>query len=147
VRSLTKALAIPGLRAGYAVAPAVLAKRLRAVRPPWSANALALAALAAAARRPDALAAAAEHARREREDLARRLDAVPGVRSWPGAANFVLVEVADGPAVVAALREQAIAVRPAASFPGLGPGHIRLTAREPVLNARLADALAEAVAQ
>ena len=45
VRSLTKALAIPGLRAGYALAAPPLAERLRAVRPPWSANALALAAL------------------------------------------------------------------------------------------------------
>ncbi|MDQ3724193.1 MAG: bifunctional adenosylcobinamide kinase/adenosylcobinamide-phosphate guanylyltransferase, partial [Actinomycetota bacterium] len=33
VRSLTKSLAIPGLRAGYAVAAAPLAERLRAVRP------------------------------------------------------------------------------------------------------------------
>lgn len=146
VRSLTKALAIPGLRAGYAVAAPALAERLRAVRPPWSANALALTALAAAARRPDALAAAAARAHSERDDLARRLDAIPGVRTWPGAANFVLVEVADGPAVVAALREQAIAVRPAASFPGLGPGHIRLTARAPQQNARLAAALAETLA-
>ena len=146
VRSLTKALAIPGLRAGCAVAAPALAARLRAVRPPWSANALALAALAAAARRPDALAAAAERARREREDLAQRLAQIDGVRSWPGAANFVLIEVADGPTVVAALRAQAIAVRPAASFPGLGPGHIRITARAPEENARLAEALAQAVA-
>jgi histidinol-phosphate/aromatic aminotransferase/cobyric acid decarboxylase-like protein len=146
VRSLTKALAIPGLRAGYAVAAPALAARLRAVRPPWSANALALAALAAAARRPDALTAAAERARREREDLAQRLAALPGVRTWPGAANFVLIEVADGPAVVAALREQAIAVRPAASFPGLGAGHLRLTARDAAANARLTNALAQAVA-
>jgi len=146
VRSLTKALAIPGLRAGYAVAAPALAQRLRAVRPPWSANALALAALAAAARRPDALAAAAERAQAERADLAQRLAAIPGVSSWPGAANFVLIEVADGPAVVAALRAQAIAVRPAASFPGLGPGHLRVTARTPEQNARLADALREAVA-
>jgi histidinol-phosphate/aromatic aminotransferase/cobyric acid decarboxylase-like protein/adenosyl cobinamide kinase/adenosyl cobinamide phosphate guanylyltransferase len=146
VRSLTKALAIPGLRAGYAIAAPLLAARLRAVRPPWSANALALAALAAAARRPDALAAAAERAAGDREDLARRLATIPGVRSWPSAASFVLIEVADGPAVVAALRAQAIAVRPAASFPGLGAGHIRLTARDPQANARLADALAEALA-
>ncbi len=146
VRSLTKALAIPGLRAAYAVAATSLAARLRAVRPPWSANALALAALAAAARRPDQLAAAATRAAGEREDLARRLAAIPGLRAWPSAANFVLVEVDDGPAVVAALRAQAIAVRPAASFPGLGAGHIRLTARDPGLNARLAAALAEAVA-
>jgi len=145
VRSLTKALAIPGLRAGYAVAPPALARRLREVRPPWSANALALAALAAAARRPDALAAIAERASAEREDLERRLAGVVGVRSWPSAANFCLLEVADGPAVLAALRERRIAVRPAASFPGLGPGDLRVTARAPAENERLVAALAEAV--
>lgn len=145
VRSLTKALSIPGLRAGYAVAPAPLAQRLRDVRPPWSANALALAALAAAARRPDALAAIAERATAEREDLERRLAGVAGVRSWPSAANFCLVEVADGPAVLAALRERGIAVRAAASFPGLGAGDLRVTARAPAENERLVEALAAAV--
>jgi histidinol-phosphate/aromatic aminotransferase/cobyric acid decarboxylase-like protein/adenosyl cobinamide kinase/adenosyl cobinamide phosphate guanylyltransferase len=146
VRSLTKALAIPGLRAGYAIAAPPLARRLRAVRPPWSVNALALAALAAAARRPDALAAAAARVQDERLDLAARLAGIDGVRSWPAVANFCLVEVADGPGVVAALRERAIAVRPAASFPGLGPGHLRLTARAPEQNARLVAALEQAVA-
>jgi histidinol-phosphate/aromatic aminotransferase/cobyric acid decarboxylase-like protein/adenosyl cobinamide kinase/adenosyl cobinamide phosphate guanylyltransferase len=146
VRSLTKALAIPGLRAGYAVAPAPLARRLRDVRPPWSANALALAALAAAARRPDALARAAERAQSEREDLAGRLAGIPGVRTWPGAANFCLVEVPDGPRVLAALRARAIAVRPAVSFPGLEAGHLRITARDAAANERLAQALQEAVA-
>ena len=144
VRSLTKALSIPGLRAGYAVAPPALAQRLREVRPPWSANALALAALRAAARRPDALAAIAERASAERVDLEHRLAGVSGVRSWPSAANFCLVEVADGPAVLAALREQQIAVRAAASFPGLGPGDVRLTARTPEENERLVAALVEA---
>jgi histidinol-phosphate/aromatic aminotransferase/cobyric acid decarboxylase-like protein/adenosyl cobinamide kinase/adenosyl cobinamide phosphate guanylyltransferase len=145
VRSLTKALAIPGLRAGYAVAPAALARRLREVRPPWSANTLALAALAAAARRPDALTAIAERVRAEREDLECRLAGVVGVRTWPSAANFCLLEVADGPAVLAALRERRIAVRAAASFPGLGPGDLRVTARAPDENERLVAALAEAV--
>jgi histidinol-phosphate/aromatic aminotransferase/cobyric acid decarboxylase-like protein/adenosyl cobinamide kinase/adenosyl cobinamide phosphate guanylyltransferase len=145
VRSLTKALAIPGLRAGYAVAAPALAGRLRDVRPPWSANALALAALAAAARRPDALAAIAERANIERCDLERRLAAVVGVRTWPAAANFCLLEVADGPAVLAALRERGIAIRAAASFPGLGPGDVRVTARSPAANERLVAALAEAV--
>lgn len=145
VRSLTKALSIPGLRAGYAVTSAQLAQRLRDVRPPWSANALALAALAAAARRPDALAAIAERASAEREDLERRLARVPSVRTWPSAANFCLVEVADGPAVLAALRERRIAVRAAASFPGLGPGDLRVTARAPAENERLVTALAGAI--
>jgi len=141
VRSLTKALAVPGLRVGYAVAAPALAARLRAVRPPWSCNALALAALEAAAHRPDAIAAIAERAAAERADLAGRLATLAGVRVWPGAANFCLVEVADGPAVVAALRARDIAVRPAASFPGLGPGHLRLTARAPAANARLVEAI------
>jgi histidinol-phosphate/aromatic aminotransferase/cobyric acid decarboxylase-like protein len=145
VRSLTKALAIPGLRAGYAVAPAALAGRLRDVRPPWSANALALAALVAAARRPDALAEIAERAAAEREDLERRLAGVCGLRTWPSAANFCLVEVADGPAVLDALRERKIAVRAAASFPGLGAGDLRVTARAPRENERLVAALAQAV--
>ena len=146
VRSLTKALAIPGIRAGYAVAAAPLAAHLRAVRPPWSTNALALAALAATARRPDALAVVAERVAAERDDLALRLGAVAGLRSWPSAANFCLVEVTDGPALVAALRARSIAVRPAASFPGLGPHHLRLTAREPQRNALLVAAIEEALA-
>jgi histidinol-phosphate/aromatic aminotransferase/cobyric acid decarboxylase-like protein len=115
------------------------------VRPPWSANALALAALAAAAARPDELAAIAERASAEREDLERRLDGLEEVLTWPSATNFCLIEVADGPAVLAALRERRFAVRAAASFPGLGPGHLRLTARSPQQNERLVAALAEAV--
>jgi histidinol-phosphate aminotransferase len=145
IRSLTKTLAIPGLRAGYALAAPGLAERLRRVRPPWSANALALAALAAAARRPDALVQAAERAQRERDDLAERLRAIPSVRVWPGAANFCLVEVPDGQRVVQALRDRAIAVRSAASFPGLGADHLRVTARDPDANERLANALAGAL--
>jgi histidinol-phosphate/aromatic aminotransferase/cobyric acid decarboxylase-like protein len=88
---------------------------------------------------------AAERAAAERIDLSERLAAVPGVRSWPSATNFCLVEVPDGPAVVEALRARRIAVRPAASFPGLGSGHLRITAREPEQNARLVEALADAV--
>ena len=147
VRSITKVLAIPGLRAGYAVAAAPLVARLRDVKPPWSANALALAALAATARRPEELAKIADRAHAERDDLAGRLHTVRGLRTWPSAANFCLVEVADGPGLVAALRERGIAVRPAASFPGLGPGHVRLTARAPAENARLVEAMEAALAR
>jgi len=146
-RSLTKSLAIPGLRAGYAVAAAPLADRLRAVRPPWSCNALALAALRAMAQRPEVLGAGAARAQSERADLEARLATIPGVRMWPAAANYVLVRIAGGAAVAAALRDAGIAVRPAASFPGLTADDLRITARGPGDNERLADVLAQAVAQ
>ena len=148
VRSLTKSLAIPGLRAGYAVAPPALADSLRAVRPPWSCNTLALAALTALAQHPDALARTAVRAQAERADLEGRLARVPGLRTWPAAANYVLVRVpGDGAGVAARLRRAGIAVRPAGSFPGLTADDLRLTARGPQANARLADALAEALSR
>jgi histidinol-phosphate/aromatic aminotransferase/cobyric acid decarboxylase-like protein len=146
IRSLTKALSVPGLRVGYALAAAPLADRLRAVQPPWSANALALAALNAAAQHPGELAILAERAAAERADLAQRLTTIDGVRTWPGTANFVLIEVTNGPGVVAALRRAGFAVRPAASFPGLRDAHIRITARDAGANAAVAAALAAAVA-
>ncbi|HUZ27744.1 MAG TPA: bifunctional adenosylcobinamide kinase/adenosylcobinamide-phosphate guanylyltransferase [Solirubrobacteraceae bacterium] len=146
VRSLTKSLSVPGLRVGYAVAAPQLADRLRAVRPAWSVNVLALAALTAAAGRPEALAAAAVRAGTEREDLQRGLASIPRVRTWPSSTNFCLIEVPDGPRVTAALRAGGIAVRPADSFPGLAPSHLRLTARGRAANARLVAALGAAVA-
>ncbi|HWC25627.1 MAG TPA: bifunctional adenosylcobinamide kinase/adenosylcobinamide-phosphate guanylyltransferase [Solirubrobacteraceae bacterium] len=146
-RSLTKSLGIPGVRAGYAVAPAPLAERLRAVRPPWSCNALALAALRAMAQRPEALDEAAARAQAERADLEARLADVPGLRTWPAAANYVLVRVPDGAAVAGRLRDAGIAVRPAGSFPGLTRDDLRITARGPRENERLAGALAEAIAR
>jgi histidinol-phosphate/aromatic aminotransferase/cobyric acid decarboxylase-like protein/adenosyl cobinamide kinase/adenosyl cobinamide phosphate guanylyltransferase len=146
IRSLTKLLSVPGLRVGYALASRRLAAAIHAVRPPWSANALALTALRVAAEHPADLTARAERASAEGADLARRLATVAGLRTWPSVTNFCLIEVADGPAVVAALRAQGIAVRPAASFPGLGPGHLRITARDAERNARVAAAIGEALA-
>lgn len=139
VRSLTKALAVPGLRVGYALAAPAVADRLRAVRPPWSANAVALAVLRAAADRSGELAAIAARVHAEREDLERRLDDA-GVRRWPAAANFVLTHPGHG--ALDRLREAGIAARPCGSFPGLTAQHLRITAREPAANARVAEALA-----
>lgn len=139
VRSLTKVLSVPGVRVGYALAARPLAERLRAVRPPWSANAVALAVLRAAAEHVADIAAIARRARGEREDLERRLDDA-GIRRWPAAANFVLTEPRDG--ALERARRAGIAVRPCDSFPGLTAGHVRITAREPGANARLVEALA-----
>jgi histidinol-phosphate/aromatic aminotransferase/cobyric acid decarboxylase-like protein/adenosyl cobinamide kinase/adenosyl cobinamide phosphate guanylyltransferase len=145
VRSMTKLLSLPGLRAGYVIAPPALARRIRAVRPPWSANAVALAALRAAAEHPDELAALARRCADEGADLAAQLAGLDGVRTWPTVTNFCLIEVADGPRLHRELRDRGFAVRHAASFPGLDAGHLRLTARDPRDNAALVAALAESI--
>lgn len=146
VRSFTKSLSVPGLRCGAAITSPALATRLRDVRPPWSVNAFAIAAMTALAAHPDELVARAERAQRERADLVEGLASLPDVRIWPSAANHVLIQVPSGPRVTSALRAARIAVRPCGSFPGLTDDHLRLTARDSEANARLVAALAEALA-
>jgi histidinol-phosphate aminotransferase len=145
VRSMTKLLSVPGLRVGYALAPAHLAERLISVRPPWSANALALQVLVTAAAHRGEMAALADRAMTERIDLTERLEQIPQLSVHPSHTNFVLIEVPDGPRLIGGLRARAIAVRPAATFPGFGPNHIRLTARDSATNARLVAAIEAAL--
>lgn len=145
VRSFTKSLSVPGLRCGAAVAAPPLTARLRDVRPPWSVNAFAIAAMVALASHPEELAARAARATHERSDLVERLRALPDVRLWSSAANHVLAQVPNGPRVASRLRAARIAVRPCGSFPGLTDDHLRLTARDAKANARLVAALAEAL--
>jgi histidinol-phosphate/aromatic aminotransferase/cobyric acid decarboxylase-like protein len=138
VRSLTKLWALPGVRAGYLLAPPELVRRLAAHRQPWSVNAPALAALAwCAADRATPARVAAEVAR-ARSDLEARLDTVPGLRRWPSAANFLLLERPGGDC---GLRACGVAVRPARSFPGLTPRHLRVAVRRPPEHAALVAAL------
>jgi histidinol-phosphate aminotransferase len=144
LRSLTKILAVPGLRVGYLLAPAPLAATLRERRQAWPVNGLALAAARAAADHPERLAPIAQRAQEDRAALETALAAaLPRAHVYPGAANFVLVEVdGDATALAHALRERdAIAIRPAAAFPGLADGHLRLTARGGEADARLVAAL------
>jgi histidinol-phosphate aminotransferase len=140
VRSLTKMYALPGLRAGYLLAPAPLARRLREHRPGWSVNALALAATEACAADRHHATTIATATATARADLAARLAAHPRLAVSPGArANFLLVE--GPPRLAEHLATSGIAVRPCASFPGLGPRHVRITVRDAAAHAVLAEAL------
>jgi len=114
------------------------------VRPPWSANSLALTVLQAAAAHQPQLHQLAHRAAAEREDLQERLAGLP-VKVWPSSTNFVLIQVSDGPGLIARLRSERIAVRPAGTFPGFTANHIRITARDPESNRRLVAALGAAL--
>ncbi|HEV8699194.1 MAG TPA: histidinol-phosphate transaminase [Candidatus Limnocylindrales bacterium] len=137
VRSLTKVLAIPGLRAGFLVAAPDLSAALRSLADPWSVGSHALAAAAAGGW------GLAEDARRTiaawREDLVAALEA-RGSTTIPPDANFVLATVSgstDG--FIEGLAADRIAVRSCASF-GLA-GVVRIAVPAPAGLARLAGAL------
>ena len=116
-RTFSKAYGLAGLRAGVLVAlPATLAP-LRRVVPPYSVNAWAAAAL------PVAIADRAyrdwylEQAAASRTlltDACARLE----LRTWPSAANFVLVRVDNAAAVVGGLAARGVRVRDRSADPG-----------------------------
>ncbi len=146
VRSLTKLWSLAGIRAGYLLAPAEVVERLAAHRQPWSVNSLACAALATCAGDRETPRRVATEVAFAREELADSLRPLPGVRVWPSEASFLLLRTADGRSLVEALRERGIAVRPAASFPGLDESYIRIAVRTRRDNALLVDALTEVLA-
>lgn len=145
IRSVTKLWSLAGVRAGYLLADPDLVAALAANRQPWSINALACSALewcAVDRRTPIAVATAVAIARAQlSEDLAAL-----GLTVWPSAANFLLLELPGGEEVARRLRERGIVVRPAASFPGLGPDHLRIAVRRPEENALLLAALRKVLA-
>jgi histidinol-phosphate/aromatic aminotransferase/cobyric acid decarboxylase-like protein len=146
VRSLTKLYSLAGVRAGYLLAPAELVERLAAQRQPWSVNALACRALewcAQDGKTPERVATEVAAARGE---LLHALERFDGVRAWPSAANFLLLKVDDAPAMIDGLAARGIAVRPAASFPGLDDSYVRIAVRPPEDNTALLDALSEVLA-
>lgn len=128
IRSATKLWSLAGIRAGYLLGPADLVRRLEAGRQPWAVNALALAALRTAARLPHVAEQIATEVALERDALVEALGAIPGVRAWPSAANFVLLKLPVESAAEA-LRTRGIAVRPCDDFPGLGSTFIRVAVR------------------
>ncbi len=144
-RSLTKFFALPGLRLGYAVgAPAVIA-RLSGIVPPWSVGTLAqaagVAALADAGYRDRTLDLIA----RQRELLSAGLAALPSLRPYPSAANYLLVQLTSGLSA-STLRDRllphGILIRDCANFPGLDHRFFRVAVRGKEENSRLLAALA-----
>ncbi len=137
VRSLTKRLAVPGVRVGYVLGPPRLLARLRAVRDPWPVGAHAIAAAGAARWE----LASAERARIVgwRRALAASLTA-RGLRPVRSDANFVLASAAPrAREILVGLARRRIAVRDATSF-GLA-GYLRVAVRPPAEQERLFAAL------
>lgn len=143
LRTLSKAHALAGARCGALVAAPEVIDLLKRILPPYPLPTPTIAA-AQAALQPEQLAAARRQAARladARDALGRFLKSLPGVTQvWPSQANFVLLQVADGPALVRWLAERGVLVRDFNAMPGLD-NCLRITAGSPPENARLMQLL------
>lgn len=145
--SLTKILAIPGLRLGVLVGPPELVKELSRVKIPWSVNALAQVAGVAGIRDKEYFKVTRATVAREREFLFRELSLVPELHPFPGAANFLLVEAKSSclstAELVRRLGQRGVLVRHCANFIGLAEGYFRLAVKSREENLRFLETLKE----
>jgi threonine-phosphate decarboxylase len=143
VRSLTKILAIPGLRFGYGRFPESFALKFERIRSPWHVNVVAMEV--ALHYLPDLNS----FSRKVRKVIAKE-------RSWliqqlakmrlecKGTANFLLVKAPfDAEELFKFLYTRGILIRTCRDFRGLGSGHFRIAVRSRPENEKLVESIRE----
>jgi threonine-phosphate decarboxylase len=146
LRSMTKFFAIPGLRLGYAIGHVDVIRQCADQLEPWSVNTPAqiagVASLADAGYRERTV----RYVSTERDALVQGLADLPGLATFPSAANYLLVEMQNGftaAALKSRLLEKRILIRDCANFQGLDGRYFRVAVRTGEENRRLLDALGE----
>jgi threonine-phosphate decarboxylase len=147
LRSLTKSWRVPGLRVGF-LATAGSMERLREMQAPWSINAVvqAWAECYLVEERHAQLLRTLEELREVKLQFEAQLRTIPGIRVYPAAANFLLVELLeqsiDAYHLYQQLGRRGLLVRVCDSFRGLANGRfIRLAVRTRSENNRCAEEL------
>jgi histidinol-phosphate aminotransferase len=96
LRTFSKALALAGLRAGYLLADPALVREIEKAKLPYNVNFATELIAAELLREAELLEPGVAAIRRERDRLQAELSAIPGIRAFPSAANFVLFRVEAG---------------------------------------------------
>lgn len=125
LRTFAKILGLAGLRAGYGVGPELLVNALEKVRPTFSVNSLAQAAIVAGLKDDEYVKATQQRAWAERKYYYNECDRL-GMKYCPTEANFILIDTGkDSKQVFDSLKLKGILVRPGWIFGA--PTWIRVT--------------------
>lgn len=147
--SLTKIFAIPGLRLGAAIAGRSIAQAVRSLQPSWSVNTISQAVGEAALKDREFVKCSREFVSLRREELHAELQSIPGLKVYPGAANFLLLRIdrtdIDAAELAARTLRDGIAIRICANFEGLDARFFRVAVRTAEENERLLGSLKKAL--
>ena len=144
LHSMTKRYAMPGLRLGYVTAAPQLLERVRAVRMPWSVNALAIEAGLFLCDHPETAPIDLPSLLAETQRLRAQLNALPGLTAEPTQTHFFLCRLATGRACDLKqwlAEKHGILIRDAANFEGLDEGCFRIATQTPEENKLLGEAI------
>jgi cobyric acid synthase CobQ/L-threonine-O-3-phosphate decarboxylase len=144
--SMTKFYAVPGLRLGLCFASPENASRLRRRLPPWNVGTLAQKVGARCLRDLDYRSRTIREVASLREALTAELREIPGLRVFPGTANFLLCRLdrvgMSATPLYERLLAEGLAIRLCRNFEGLDDSYFRIAVRTREENARLVDACA-----
>ncbi|NLG32258.1 MAG: threonine-phosphate decarboxylase [Syntrophomonadaceae bacterium] len=143
--SLTKFFALPGLRLGYAAGHHEIIGKMEQMLPAWRINTLAIAAAKAALTDYEYIRETIEKVKTERDFILRGLADIPGLKVYPGASNFLLIDaqglVKTAEEIQEHLRPQGIIIRQCSNFLNLSPFYLRIALRGREDNRLLLNAL------
>jgi len=112
LRTLSKGWGLAGLRLGYSIAHYDITSHLLKIKAPYNVNALTAHYALAALGNVSLQRRAVEEIVRERDRLARELEAFPFVEEvFPSEANFLLIRVRDAGALCRSLNRFGIVIR------------------------------------
>jgi threonine-phosphate decarboxylase len=147
LRSFTKFFALPGLRAGYLVAPRDLIERLKEVQPPWNVNSIAQFLARVMLNDKSYIKKTREFIHREKEFLFNELAKIKGLMPYPSVTNFLLLKIVNREINSSALRKRliprGILIRDGSDFRNLNDKYIRVAVRSHRENIKLISALKE----
>ena len=145
LRAFTKFFGLPGLRIGYAVSDEATIAALRQGQEPWTVSIPAEQAAIAALTDWGHSKKTRRLIEKERGRLLGELRLLPGVETFPGSANFILIKFskADTHQIREKLAFRGILVRDCSSIPGLDSRYVRIAVRTRRENKRLIKALRE----
>ncbi|MDA0770704.1 MAG: histidinol-phosphate transaminase [SAR202 cluster bacterium Casp-Chloro-G4] len=98
LRTMSKWAGLAGLRVGYGIMNPKLVKHIIDIKPPYSVNVAAEAALVASIEDAPALLKNVRKIVDERDRLKDLLNEMPGVTPWPSYGNYILCQFAPGKA-------------------------------------------------
>ncbi len=147
LRTFSKAMAMAGARLGYLLGAPDAIFNIRRAQPPFPVGVYTCRAASAVMRRRDALLEMTVRITAERESLAGRLAAVPGVSVWSSHTNFLLFRTPMESTVLARrLLDRGVALRDFSRHPLL-QGTLRVTVGTPEENVVFLAALADSLSR
>jgi len=128
LRSMTKFYALTGLRIGYGIFHSDLTGRINDFKEPWTVNNLAQKAAIAALEDNPYRDATFSLIKAEKEYLEKCFHEA-GIKFFPSAANYYLLELDSARMVIAGLRKKGILVRDCSNFNGLDSSYVRVAVK------------------